>query len=313
MNPIQYAPVFTKKRLQWLAGGMVALFIVGTFFDEALSRLVAQDNSYWATFLQDGGAIPNVIVTVLAFEILFQKASRSLHGWVKVLAQVLAFATAFGRFWSYYIEAIGQFGQSLLNAQKGVSVGVANDYVFLVKNNPSGWLFVVCSLLGYGIFHWLIQRFWLRRLTLKWLDQLVLIGFIGIVADTLSSNTVNMIKDAVSRPRPYLALAGKAAYTPWFHINGMLDSGDYTSFPSGHTRCFFMSFFFPFFVEPVQKRLRQGLFYFAVGYSFLGAFSRMVLEKHYLTDVMMGGGLALVTIWLCVTLTKIEQSAPVAE
>lgn len=300
--------IFTNKFIKITLAIIAALFILGTVFDKSLAFLSANTDSYWAAFFQDAGAIPNVIISVLAGEIIYQKSKRlKTSKVIKSICCTFALIFPIARFWDYLIEMLGQIGQAIVNYQQGAAVGLSNDYKFIVNNSLNGIMFVIGYIIIYIIFHLLIQKFWLSNLDEQQVNRLVLIGVIGVLVDTATSTILNEIKDYVSRPRPFLIISGKEIFKSWFNINGMLGKGDYTSFPSGHTRCFTMAFFFPLFVNPVNFNLKKKFIIFGIAYSVIGAFSRLVMEKHFLTDVTMGALVALIGIFCVVKLFNLER------
>ncbi|WP_238919149.1 phosphatase PAP2 family protein [Clostridium sp. YIM B02555] len=300
--------IFTDKFIKITLVVMAGLLIVGTIFDKSLAFLASNTNSYWAAFLQDAGAIPNVIIPVLAGEIIYQKSKRlETNAVIKVICCTFAFLFPLTRFWDYFIEMLGQVGQAIMNYQAGAAVGISNKYKFVVDNSLNGIMFIIGYIVLYAIFHLLIQKFWLNKLEDRQVSRLVFIGIAGVFIDTATAEIVNQIKDYISRPRPLLITSGKEAFESWFNINGMLGKGDYTSFPSGHTRCFVMSFFLPLFVNPANFNLKKKIMIFAIIYSVIGGFSRLVMEKHFLTDVTMAGLIAVIGIFCVVKLCNLEK------
>ena len=68
--------VFSKKTVTTTLIVLGILFIVGTFIDQPLSKLVGNQSSWWADIIQDMGTFPNVVLAFLGTEIIFQKETR---------------------------------------------------------------------------------------------------------------------------------------------------------------------------------------------------------------------------------------------
>ncbi|HEY0835121.1 MAG TPA: phosphatase PAP2 family protein [Azospirillum sp.] len=105
-----------------------------------------------------------------------------------------------------------------------------------------------------------------------------------LFAVTASSNfIVGVVKHVVGRARPYVALPPDG---PAFTL--FASTPDHWSFPSGHACTFLGVAMVAAFLWP---RLRWPIL--AVGVT--GAFSRVVLDVHYLSDILAGGAIGVVT------------------
>ena len=111
-----------------------------------------------------------------------------------------------------------------------------------------------------------------------------LICFVGIMTQLC---VIYLMKLMWSRVRFFELDENYTSFTRWFVINWFEGNG--TSFPSGHTsgatNIMYLTLFTPLFTEDKKKH------WFVEGFCFLfialTAFSRMVLGKHYLSDVTM--------------------------
>lgn len=118
-----------------------------------------------------------------------------------------------------------------------------------------------------------------------WLAGALTFIFVAVAGSGL---LVNVIKMIVGRTRPVLdERYGEYGFAPF-----TLSDSAYHSFPSGHSNTVFalaiaVSFFLP--------RLRTPLLICAA----LVAFSRVATTRHYLSDIIAGGGLGIwTTYWL---------------
>ena len=100
-------------------------------------------------------------------------------------------------------------------------------------------------------------------------------------------------------------------YTNWFTINTNKFSSVYSfaednfkSFPSGHTcaaASTFLLILLPYFYKKTDTKKWKSIFYsFAIIYTLLVAFARIVGGAHFFTDVFIGG---MITV-ACVLIVK---------
>lgn len=296
---------FRKKTFTTTLIVLGILFIVGTFIDQPFSKLVGNQNSWWAAIIQDMGAFPNVILAFLGAEIIFQKGTRLDNRLFKYITMAFAFLFGLTRTWDYFIEATSQMGQAISNAHQNIPVGGASNYSFTINLNN---LYIVSIyIFFFYVLHKIIQVGWLSKVNNQNLSRLVILGLAGIVVDTATSETLNQIKNVVRRPRPYMNLIKGKAFKSWFIINGMLGSDDFASFPSGHTRCFSMALYFSLFISNSNIKLKRIWKYLGFAYLIIGGFSRMVMEKHYLSDVAMAAINGFIGIVAVVKLLQLEK------
>lgn len=159
----------------------------------------------------------------------------------------------------------------------------AGDITSLGKS--LGWLLLSAALAIF--FAWRARSPDLparRRWLMRWRAQAASFVF-AVVA--LSGIATNLIKLAVGRLRPDMLLQdGLYGFDPWH-----MDS-DFRGFPSGHATTVFALALALGWIAP---RWRWPAFVFAL----LIAATRIVINAHFLSDVIAGGLVALVTaLWL---------------
>ncbi|MBE5756217.1 MAG: phosphatase PAP2 family protein [Clostridiales bacterium] len=154
----------------------------------------------------------------------------------------------------------GMFEFAHLLAEKGgkVTVGFFSFISFL---GESGWFLIVLGVIA---------------LLFKTTRKVGLAILIGLLFGTLINNSV--IKNLVSRPRPYTA---NSEYFSWYEFVGAPHTGK-NSFPSGHSACT-MSAVVAFILMSKNKYR-----FFALLYALVMGFSRIFLIVHYTTDVLAG-------------------------
>lgn len=136
----------------------------------------------------------------------------------------------------------------------------------------------------YGLFLGLLAFSWRRY---PWLNRLSMAYWIAQLLGPLL--IVRTLKITFGRPRPYVG------ESEW--IGASLDAA-YHSFPSGHTADLFVS---AIFTALLFRRRWISIFAFSVAAAV--GFTRLALDKHYLTDVVGGlfiGGLTAIIVarWL---------------
>lgn len=95
-------------------------------------------------------------------------------------------------------------------------------------------------------------------------------GILLLAGITSSYYFVSIIKNLISRPRPFVALSG---------VNTVFTIGGF-SFPSGHASMAFMAAFL------LTKCFRRGYIFFSL--AAVVALSRVYLGLHYFSDVVVG-------------------------
>lgn len=139
------------------------------------------------------------------------------------------------------------------------------------------WLMYLISFLGDEIFviiiaviiYWCISK---RD------------GFKFLIVYFMSAGIIGLIKSVIKRPRPYNAYDDR--------VNAIKQRTTGYSMPSGHshsitnisTQCYLLS---------KTQRQKKSILITGIIVSVLVMFSRIYLGQHYLTDVLVGGGLGI--------------------
>ena len=99
------------------------------------------------------------------------------------------------------------------------------------------------------------------------------------------------------RYRDMLKAGSEDGFTPWYKImfgrEDMIEDGDYTSFPSGHTSSAAHIFLFAALCDIIpgwdRKGVRIGVNIGCTAFTVVVAISRIVANAHFLSDVLVGG------------------------
>jgi membrane-associated phospholipid phosphatase len=162
-------------------------------------------------------------------------------------------------------------------------------YVFfraVTEIGDSKWTLVPTGVLALVLFaagRYVLSNYRIAAMC-RWLSATLFFIFASIA---LSGIAANIIKSIIGRGRPKLLGASEFTGFDPFTLNA-----NFHSFPSGHTNTAFALALAVSFLIP---RWRNGLFALAA----VVGFSRLVVGAHFLTDVVGGAVLALVTTyWL---------------
>lgn len=107
---------------------------------------------------------------------------------------------------------------------------------------------------------------------------------------------VNIIKDIWGRPR-MRAISGYEEFRYWYEIAGPAAGHDYRSFPSGHTANAFTLLAYCIFWPEIKSIKAKLFFVFALLWGSLVAISRLVLGAHFLSDVIAGFYVTLISAY----------------
>ena len=183
---------------------------------------------------------------------------------------------------------------------------------YLENGNEIGKLFnytlafkLPIGILISGLFYYLTFKLQPNR---KGLINIIIIMVISLA---LAQGIVAVIKPLMSRNRframCYLDNRDFAYFTPWYQkgvkrldvINAIKD--DFKSFPSGHTASaatLFIIALFPYYFEKCNsKKYRLITLLIPIIFTFLVAIYRVRAGAHYLSDVIAGGSITILSIY----------------
>lgn len=111
-----------------------------------------------------------------------------------------------------------------------------------------------------------------------------IIAFSFIILIFILTDIVGFLNAESGRARPYDVNSGTADYTPWYNFG----VGTGTSFPSGHTTvaCSFLPLLFFIEEKNMKKALKIVIVIGVISWILFVAISRLVLGKHYPSDVL---------------------------
>jgi len=256
-----------------VAAGIILLFVLGTLYDLAISKVIYQPDNFMAKILESAGIFPPFIFVSATFVTFFFLIDRSKKN---------------GTLWKILCGG--------LSAVPYLVYGFMASETYLTTLWARVIVAVVAAVILTPLTFFVIAK--LPEQTKKRLA--VFLVFASIVAVISSLISINVIKYLWGRARYREMIADSdttfTAFTPWYHPNGFTLKGHH-SFPSGHT-CSATNLLALCALEEVfdEKDSHKKLILFLVGmYIFVMAYSRLVLGAHFLSDVTGGFLVGFVT------------------
>ncbi len=282
-----------------LAAAIIALTVVGSFFDYQIAQAVylgqgARENFFGVLFAFIG-VIPTFvgwsflgasILTLMKKKELSKGKRRAL-----ITLSVLLFLLSF----FYYCNTL-----------------------LMVNGNafPMHWAVAYpIGIAAIGAAAYLGYRLSRKNENDELLKRVVFLAIVSLVIMLI----IMLTKGIMDRPRYRFVMDNEHFFVNWWQkgseIKELAAAGaagdEFSSFPSGHSAySMFAVFIFPALAR-YDKRLEKYegvLFFVGVLWWALTAFSRMTVGAHYLTDVTIAGGVTLfiyaVSVWIKRCITK---------
>lgn len=252
--------ILRKNRLFFSLALPLALgaLLLGSFFDLPLSRAVYRERAPLGVILEAVCFLPLYAPLALAALAGAAQAGRKS---VRALLLLLGCAVLFGMTYSVF-HYLGKRG---IHSAAAVQIAAC----------------LLCALGGA-----LPAFFALRRATADTRRALLRLSLLGILYLVWELALVQSLKAIAGRPRFEDLLAGRGAFAPWYAFSRQGGS----SFPSGHTAAacgVWLLLLLPEFFPRLQKR-RTAYGIASTLYVCLAGFSRIVVGKHFLSDVAAG-------------------------
>lgn len=287
-----------------------ALLTLATLFDKQISDILAkpylENGNYFSTnvfarIFEVIGEMPLYLFVIIASTIIFLKVEKIENKKIKLFLMVLFALVSVG---------VGMYGWMQLSEYLydfyPVKLAFLDETYFLAV------LFVLSCLVSVGSY------FVCKKLLINYIDELLPVAIIVIIAAALSNGLTQGIKPFVGRERYratyYLTYLNvdSIGFTNWYVINGKtsdlianydqslnVTKSFYTSFPSGHTTgaaLVYSIMFLPVFVDSLNKTKYKVLLpIIAITYTGTVALSRIVMGAHYMSDVLFGGTITFIS------------------
>lgn len=262
--------------------GIICL-VVATFADEAISRLVANQNSIFGNLFQNYAVTGAQIVTFMCVESLawyFWK--KNLQTNIKWLVSGGLLVFAFSEILNALQQMLSYTFSMLQNIHQGVAMGKANNSGAVANYpEPLRWILAIILMI---LFSYLIYK-WIMKMSDKQLEYIFKVSLVGILVVIIATTTVDNLKTLWGRFRPYeVGIIGEpqGKFTEWFIPNG---NNGHNSFPSGHTMSGWLFLYLTFFVDRQNISLQKKMTIFGLAMGILTAISRIRIGAHWLSDV----------------------------
>lgn len=179
----------------------------------------------------------------------------------------------------------------LLWIQKDIdnSVVIWNNYIY--ENESYLKFFKFISRFGMGIISLMYSILIFLTFRNKELGHIKTLFLFVVLSFAMGSVAGDLLKEVIGRSRPVVELSGKLM---------LKDISDTTSFPSGHATKS-MGLALPFIIMALNKGtitkiFKALIFLFAI----LVCYSRIALQKHFLSDVLAGIAIALFFVFVAI-------------
>ncbi|MDR3130038.1 MAG: phosphatase PAP2 family protein [Treponema sp.] len=261
-----------KPALSFLAVA-AALLIIGTFFDLPIDERIYTPGSAIANFLAVFGMFPQYAVEFLPqtmlFAILFEKR-RSLK--IKVMIPVFAALLLITTAW-------------------------VHDFTGYLKHQTGLPSVFLASMLCFFILVFALAALPFAK---KKPNELFTVALTGLIAFNAGYAILQVIKTFWGRQRFFTMDNPAEQFTKWFLPQGKAASDSFKSFPSGHSfaaMCAVWFAFWPRFIDCLKKYTRL-ILVLAILFGLAVMTSRLVLGRHFLSDVTAGASLSLASFAL---------------
>lgn len=275
------------------AAVFVALLTVATFFDLEISIAIGNADSVFGQFFDYLGETPAWLGVPVGLLILYQALQKGhkFYKWLKPVLLVLTFVGFF--FYSRYI---------------------VNRMFTDLK-----WKYLYITL--FGLVFTFLAVIATNHVDKAIFEKLIVFALVLLIAIAVSQGIVELLKYVWSRQRFRNLQAGNvyegtsAGFTPWYKptlgkhdpdlfypdaLGGKSDSGAYKSFPSGHTAAAGASFAVVILPEIFEKLKKYGVWFYVIPgvYTAMVAVGRIVNRAHYLSDVLFGGTISIICVFV---------------
>lgn len=269
------------------SGAFVVLMIIAAFFDLQINMALSNPESMLGQFMEYLGDSPAYLAPAVAFIILYQSVTKEnkFYNGAKIIFGILSF------------------------------VGVAFFINFFMgKFFFEELMYKYLYLIVFTIFSTVVALFITSRIDKKLMKKLAIFAIIIIAALALSQLIVTVAKGMWGRLRFRNMNELYEGFTPWYKLNFGAsgrealvvthphhpDEDAFKSFPSGHTAAAAISFCFVALPDIFENLKKYKIwFYIAPAiFTVLVAFSRILVEAHFLSDVLVGGAITVCSVFL---------------
>ncbi|MBO5304586.1 MAG: phosphatase PAP2 family protein [Clostridia bacterium] len=304
-----------KKTIIGISVGVVvfvALLLVATFFDLQISVALGNADSLFGQFFRLWGEVTAWILIPIAGAIFFAASDKNLLAG-KIMKIVWAVVIVVGWYLtvSYFMEEFT--GDSYREGLFG------SPYNTLI-------IYDICfALLASGA-----TIFCVSKVKKETISKLVTFAAVMLIALALSQLVTTVMKTLWSRQRFRNMDIGNggtdaSGFTPWYVVGlgknkaaatyyvddsaGMLLKDAYKSFPSGHTCAAAMAYVIIMLPDIFEKLKKYKVWFYVVPlvYTVLVAISRIVNRAHFMSDVLFGGTIGILSVYAAIGIVNLVK------
>lgn len=271
-----------------LAVCFVGLLLVATFFDLDINIALGNADSVYGQFFALFGEATAWLLIPIAAVILFQAVTKDnkYRVYLWIIWGALAFVGWFLSVRYFFEEIVVDMKWKTLYE------------IFFAA------IFTVCSILGTAKVDKAIMK------------KLVVFAAVMLAALAISQAVTTVLKSMWGRHRfRNMPVDDYSGFTPWYKPNmfrkgnggafvsdfaGMPDEDAFKSFPSGHTMAAALSFVIIMLPDIFEKLKEHKLWFYVAPaiYTVAVAISRIVARAHFMSDVLIGGTIGIIGVFL---------------
>jgi len=244
----------------------VVLAIIFAIYDLQISRMIVDKYSGWATFLENYGMIPGLLVILSGIFIYYSH--------IKVKSDV----------WSYVQKVV------FFLAGSGLIF-----YLFdvLFEDSVSNH-FITFLIISFSISIFIVILLHFRKdvqsvIVIRYAKVVIGMALFGYVF------CIQCVKFLWGRVRFRELDSAFSQFTPWYCPQGITG---FDSFPSGHAATGFMLLAILILLEKKKLWIKNLALVVIILWGILLAFSRVVIGAHYSSDVLFGSFFIIITFLL---------------
>ena len=277
-----------NKRYIIIALSILTLILITfgiTDLDYIISSNVVNQNSLWGGFFNIFGELPMYIGAVLSVTILFGSRQTKVRSKYFATTIVGLLVLALFSFVLFYIPIHHAFE----NAVNGIPI----------------WfniIAIVCALsLFFICYYWTIKT--PKETFIKWKKTSLLILLVILTELIL----VTVLKASWARPR-MRSIESISEFHYWYQIAGFTTDNEFMSFPSGHTANATVFIALVLYIQIIKPTWKKKFLSVAIIWAILVAASRVVVGAHYVTDVIVGAYVTLMSLALWLKILKYNDN-----
>lgn len=295
----------TKTVVSMLLFALVfgGLLITATFMDLQISKtltanVLAEHNYYtndaFGTVFEILGSAPVYMMIAFAAQILFWHIARNFSKkGVKEILELLLVIVGTVSYFAFAKQSTGYFLQHV-----GAEPMEDAAFVKIVE------IVIACMATFFGTMT-------VRNFKNESIEKLVMFAIAVLCVAAAANIIVGIVKGPVGRMRfrAMNTIGDFSHYTRWYVMNGQMPDEELIrlfgttdacrSFPSGHTCAAGMSYCLVMLIPALkieEKWKKAALWLFPITFTGVVAVSRIVVGAHFMSDVLMGGTIAFLSM-----------------